>query len=185
MSAFEHVGDTPVYDGYIWRVVVGEFRDPDGETFTRDIVRSPGAVAAVPLLERDGSEPRIVLTRQFRAAFNDFIIEVPAGMRDVEGEDPAGTARRELIEEAGYDAEEFVLLHHFYPSTGMTDSTLHVYLARGLTLVGRDSQGPEETHMEVFDVTLSQAVDMVVRGEIADAKSAIGILLTERLLRES
>lgn len=185
MSGFQHIRDEPVYDGYIWRVVVGEFRDPDGESFTRDIVRSPGAVAAVPLLEADGQEPRVVLTRQFRAAFNDFIVEVPAGMRDVDGEDPAGTARRELIEEAGYDADEFMLLHHFYPSTGMTDSTLHVYLARGLRHVGRDSQGPEESHMEVFDVSLSDAVEMILRGEIADAKSTIGILLTERLLRES
>ena len=184
MSGFRHLGDQPVYDGYIWRVVVGEFSDPDGNRFTRDIVRSPGAVAAVPLIEVSGSEPRVVLTRQFRAAFNDHVIEVPAGMRDVPGEDPLETARRELAEEAGYSADEFTLLHHFYPSTGMTDSTLHIYLARGLQVVGRDGHGPEELHMEVFDVALSHAVDMILRGEIADAKSTIGILLTERLLRE-
>jgi ADP-ribose pyrophosphatase len=103
-------------------------------------------------------------------------------MRDVDGEDPVTTARRELIEEAGYDADDFRLLHLFYPSTGMTDSTLHVYLARGLRPVGRQGHGPEESHMEVFDVPLSEAVAMVLRGEIADAKSTIGILLTERLL---
>lgn len=183
MSGFHHLSDAPVYQGHIWRVVVGEFSDPDGGTFTRDIVRSPGAVATVPLLEADGVEPRVVLTRQFRAAFNDRIIEVPAGMRDVEGEDPVETARRELIEEAGYDATDLSLLHLFYPSTGMTDSTLHVYLARGLRAVGRSGHGPEETHMDVFDVPLSEAVSMILRGDIADAKTTIGILLTERLLR--
>ena len=86
-------------------------------------------------------------------------------------------------EEAGFDAREFRLLHVFYPSTGMTDSTLHVYLARGLAEIARDGHGPEETHMEVFDIPLSEAVDMIVRGEIVDAKTTIGVLLTERLLR--
>ena len=65
----------------------------------------------------------------------------------------------------------------------MTDSVLHVYLATDLRHVGREMHGPEESHMEVFTVPLAEAVSMVVSGEIADAKSTIGLLLTDRLVR--
>lgn len=180
---FEHLGDQSVYRGYMWEVVVGSFRGPAGEEFTRDIVRSPGAVAVVPLLgESDGSH-RVVLLRQYRAAFAREIVEVPAGMRDIEGEDPEQTARRELIEETGYDAGSLRLLHRFYPSTGMTDAVLHVYLATDLRHVGSRMHGPEEVHMEVLTVPFAEAVGMVVSGEIADAKSTIGLLLVDRLMR--
>lgn len=182
-GSFEHLGDQSVYRGYIWEVVVGSFRDPAGETFTRDIVRSPGAVAVVPLIREPDGSHSVVLLRQYRAAFAREIVEVPAGMRDVDGEDPEQTARRELIEETGYDAGSLQLLHRFYPSTGMTDSVLHVYLATDLRHVGRQMHGPEEAHMEVFTVPFADAVGMVVSGEIADAKSTIGLLLADRLVR--
>ena len=182
-GSFEHLGDQSVYRGYLWEVVVGSFRDPAGETFTRDIVRSPGAVAVVPLIREPDGSHSVVLLRQYRAAFAREIVEVPAGMRDVDGEDPEQTARRELIEETGYDAGSLRLLHRFYPSTGMTDSVLHVYLATDLRHVGRQMHGPEEAHMEVFTVPLADAVAMVVAGEIADAKSTIGLLLADRLVR--
>lgn len=182
-GSFEHLGDQSVYRGYIWEVVVGSFRDPAGETFTRDIVRSPGAVAVVPLIREPDGSHSVVLLRQYRAAFAREIVEVPAGMRDVDGEDPEQTARRELIEETGYDAGSLRLLHRFYPSTGMTDSVLHVYLATDLRHVGRQMHGPEEAHMELFTVPFADAVGMVVSGEIADAKSTIGLLLADRLVR--
>lgn len=182
-GGFQHLGDRSVYRGYIWEVVVGSFRDPNGDEFTRDIVRSPGAVAVVPVTRDEQGRLSVVLLRQFRAAFAREIVEVPAGMRDIAGEPPEDTARRELIEETGYEAGALRLLHRFYPSTGMTDSELHVYLATDLRHVGRQMHGPEESHMEVFTVPFDDAVAMVVSGEIADAKSTIGLLLTDRLVR--
>jgi nudix-type nucleoside diphosphatase (YffH/AdpP family) len=182
-GGFQHLGDRSVYRGYIWEVVVGSFRDPNGDEFTRDIVRSPGAVAVVPVTRDEQGRLSVVLLRQFRAAFAREIVEVPAGMRDIAGEPPEDTARRELIEETGYEAGALRLLHRFYPSTGMTDSELHVYLATDLRHVGREMHGPEESHMEVFTVPFDDAVAMVVSGEIADAKSTIGLLLTDRLVR--
>jgi ADP-ribose pyrophosphatase len=167
-----------VYDGHVWRVVVGEFDDPSGRPFTRDIVRSPGAVAVVALFE----DRSVLLVRQFRAAFDTFVTEIPAGMRDVDGEDPETTARRELIEETGYDASTWRLLHRFFPSVGMTDAVLHVYLATDLRDVGRAAHGVEEEHMDVLRVPLADAVAMVERGEINDAKATIGLLLTARLV---
>lgn len=184
MGSFRHLGDELVHRGYIWNVVSGSFEDPDGRPFTRDIVRSPGAVAVVPVLE-DGDGHQVVLLRQYRAAFDTSIIEVPAGMRDVPGEAPEDTARRELIEESGYAAGNLVELHQFLPSPGMTDAVLHVYLATDLTRVERCTQGPEEDHMDVILVSLVEAVEMVIRGEIRDAKATIGLLLADRHLRGS
>ncbi|MGA0329515.1 MAG: NUDIX hydrolase [Ilumatobacteraceae bacterium] len=177
-GSFRHEGDRPVHDGYVWKVVVGDFTDPEGRPFTRDIVRSPGAVAVVAMFE----DRTTLLVRQYRAAFDSFIIEIPAGMRDVEGEDPETTAARELAEETGFEAGSWKLLHRFYPSVGMTDAMLHVYLATELRPVGRSAHGPEEEHMDVMRVPLAEALAMVERGEIRDAKATIGLLLADRLL---
>lgn len=185
MGTFRHLGDELVHRGYIWNVVSGSFEDPEGRPFTRDIVRSPGAVAVVPVLHDEAGVPHVVLLRQYRAAFDAAIIEVPAGMRDVPDETPEETARRELIEESGYSAGRLVELHQFLPSPGMTDAVLHVYLALDLSPVGRRTHGPEEDHMDVLIVSLESAVEMVTRGEIRDAKATIGLLLAERHLRSS
>ena len=182
MSSFSHLGDDLVYRGYIWNVVKGSFLDPQGQEFTRDIVRSPGAVAVVPIFWDEHGTTHVVLVRQYRAAFDTAILEIPAGMRDVEGEEPEETARRELIEECGYSAGSLNLLHEFFPSPGMTDAILHVFLATGLSLVERRTHGPEEDHMEVLTMPLVQAVEMVVSGVINDAKATIGLLLAERHL---
>ena len=180
---FRHLGDRLVHQGYIWHVAIATFEDPDGELFERDVIRSPGAVGVVPLLFDDGV-PTVVFVRQYRGPLDRYVLEVPAGMRDVPDEAPEVTAQRELIEEAGLSAGRLEYLTHFYSSAGMTDSILHVYLATELSAVERDLHGPEESHMEVLRIPLSEAVDMVVRGEIHDAKTVIGLLLLDRRLRE-
>lgn len=183
MTGFRHLGDRLVHQGYIWRVAVAEFESPTGETFTRDIVRSPGAVAAVPLRHRPDGTPYVTLVRQYRAPFDDVVIEVPAGMRDVADEPLELTASRELVEEVGLQAGTLEHLHAMYPSVGMTDSVLHLFLATDLIEVPRETHGPEEAHMDVLHMDLDEAVDMVLRGEIRDAKTVIGLLLVERRLR--
>jgi ADP-ribose pyrophosphatase len=145
-------------------------------------VRSPGAVAVVPIFWDKDEIANVVLVRQYRAAFDSFIVEVPAGMRDVDGEDPEETARRELVEECGYQAGSLLPLHQFLPSPGMTDAVLHVFLATDLTPVPRRTHGPEEDNMEVLVVPLGEAIQMIFRGEIRDAKATIGLLLAERHL---
>jgi ADP-ribose pyrophosphatase len=182
---FRHLGDRLVHQGYIWHVAVAEFESPDGEQFTRDIVRSPGAVAAVPLRFREGGSPYVTLVRQYRAPFDDWVLEVPAGMRDVADEPTELTAVRELVEEVGLQAGTLEFLVDFYPSVGMTDSVLHLFLATDLTEVARDRHGPEEQYMEVLDVDLADAVEMILRNEIHDAKTVIGLLMVERRLRQA
>lgn len=183
MSGFRHLGDRRVHQGYVWHVAVAEFEAPDGSRFERDVVRSPGAVAAVPLLFDAEGNPSVVLVRQYRPPFDEFVLEIPAGMRDVADEPTDVTAARELVEEAGLSAGGLEPLTSFYPSAGMTDSVLHLFLATELTSVPREAHGPEETHMDVVHMPLDEAVRMVLAGEIRDAKTVIGVLLVERRLR--
>ena len=183
MSDFRHLGDRLVHQGYIWHVAVAEFESPEGEVFRRDIVRSPGAVAAVPLWHAEDGTPMVTLVRQYRSPFDDMVVEVPAGMRDVPGEPTEVTAARELVEEVGLVAGSLEHLVDMFPSAGMTDSVLTLYLATDLTDVPRETHGPEEAHMDVLRLPLAEAVEMVVRGEIHDAKTIIGLLMVERRLR--
>ena len=183
MTSFRHLGDDPVHRGHIWHVVVADFESPDGTRFQRDIVRSPGSVGVVPLVFDAEGVPSVVLVRQYRPALGSDVIEVPAGMRDVPGEDPAETGRRELVEEAGLAAGEIRHLIDILPSPGMTDSLCSIYLATDCTPVDHDRHGPEEHHMEVLHVPLDEALSMIDRGEIADAKTVCGLLATDRRIR--
>ena len=105
-------------------------------------------------------------------------------MRDVPDEPTEETGRRELAEEAGLAAGELVHLIDMLPSPGMTDSVCTVYLATDCTPVVRDLHGPEEEDSEVVEVALEEALEMVERGAIADAKTVVGLLLADRHLRQ-
>lgn len=184
-SRFHHLGDRLVHQGHIWHVAVADFESPDGDRFQRDIVRSPGAVAAVPLLVDADGTPSIVMVRQYRPPFDDYVIEIPAGMRDVPDEPIADTAARELEEEVGLRAGSMQPLLNFFPSAGMTNSVLHLFLATDLHAVPRNTHGPEEDDMEVLHVPLDEALRMIDDGRIHDAKTIIGVLLVERRLRQA
>jgi 8-oxo-dGTP pyrophosphatase MutT (NUDIX family) len=184
LPGFQHLGDRLVHKGYIWHVSVATFESPDGELFERDVIRSPGAVGIVPLLIEDGV-PVVVFVRQYRGPLDRYVLEIPAGMRDIPSELPEVTAERELVEEAGFSAGHLEYLTHFFTSAGMTDSVLHLYVATDLTPVARDVHGPEESHMDVLRIPLAEAVEMVTRGEINDAKTVIGLLLVDRRLRDA
>lgn len=182
---FRRIDETKVHQGYIWHVSVAEFESPTGERFERDVVRSPGAVGVVPLLFDAEGNPSVVLVRQYRPPFETEIVEIPAGMRDIAGEDTAEVARRELIEEAGLDAGRIDRLGEILPSPGLTDSVTTIYLATDCSPVPTERHGPEEDHMEILHVPLGDALEMIDRGEIRDAKTVTGLLLTDRHLRRS
>ncbi len=185
MSEFRRISERTLHEGYVWNLALVEFTAPDGTTFTRDIVRSPGAVGVLPLVFDAEGNASVVLVSQYRPPYERSVIEIPAGMRDIEGEDTEEVARRELIEEAGLRADRLELLTEILPSPGMTDSVTTIYLATGCTPVPHDRQGPEEEHMELLHLPLDEAIAMVDRGDIADAKSVVALLLTERRLRFS
>jgi len=173
LPAFRKLAEEELLSGHLISVARGTFLSPDGEHFERDIVHHPGAVVVVPL-DADGT---VVLVRQFRAAINGDLLEIPAGKRDVAGEDPATTAARELAEEVGLVAGRLDLLARFYNSPGFSDEFSWCYLARDLTEVPTDLQGVEEQHMHIERVALTEVGDLIKQGEIVDAKTIIGLTL--------
>jgi 8-oxo-dGTP pyrophosphatase MutT (NUDIX family) len=183
MTAFAHLGDRQVHQGHIWTVVVGNFVAPDGREFTRDVVRSPGSVAVVPLIFDAEGNPSVVLMRQYRPALGTAMIEIPAGMRDVPGEPTEVTAHRELAEEVGLAAGRMDLVMDMVPSPGMSDAVTRIYLATECRAVATDRQGPEEEFAEILHVPLADAMTMITAGEISDAKTIIGLYAAERSLR--
>jgi ADP-ribose pyrophosphatase len=154
---------------------------PDGERFSRSHVRSPGAVAVVAITHTD----EVVLVSQFRAALGRMVVEIPAGMRDIVGEDPLDTARRELMEETGCTAERWSLLGTIHSAPGITDSEVIVYLAQDVQDGAASPHGPEERHMNVRTVPVDEAIRDVLHGRITDAKSAFGLLAAERIVRRA
>jgi ADP-ribose pyrophosphatase len=176
LPGFSKLGEVELVASKVFRVVRSRFRGPDGDEFERHIVHHPGAVAVVPLHE-DGS---VSLVRQYRVALEDDLLEVPAGTRDVEGEDESLAAERELAEEAGLAAGRIEHLLTFYNAPGMSDETISVFLARDLREVAHDRQSVEEHAMTVERFPLDDALTMIDDGRITDAKTIIGLTLTAR-----
>ncbi len=174
---FEHeiVGTTERYRGPIFDVVTDEVTMSDGGTAKRDVVRNKGAVVVVALDEDD----RVVLIKQYRHALGKRIWELPAGLRDVDGEDPALAAARELAEEADLTAGRMEKLVEVHTSPGFSTEHVLIYLARDLAPVPdaeRFDRHDEEADLEVTRVGLDDAIAMIFRGEITNAAAVAGLL---------
>ena len=142
----------------------------------RAVVRHPGAVTIVPLVEGD----RVCLIKQFRPAIGQTLLELPAGTRDP-GEDALTTAQRELAEETGYRAKRWKKLNEFFLSPGILDENMHLFVASELA-AGEPARELGE-NIENLVVPLREAIGMIDDGRIADAKTIVGLLLCERWLR--
>lgn len=180
MAGFRHLGDREVATLARIRVYRSQFEAPDGTTFERDVVRNLAVVGIVPLLD-DGRT--VLLVSQYRGPVDRFLLEIPAGLCDVPGEEPEATARRELVEEVGREAGELLPLATYYPSAGFSDQFVRLYLATGLTTVPHDRHGPEEDHMTVHEFDLDHLDEAIASGELADSKTIIGLLQTRERLR--
>lgn len=164
---------TDIYSGRVMALRSDRVVMPGGRVATREILEHPGAVAIVALDESD----RVMMLHQYRHAVRRRLWELPAGLLDVAGEDPAVTARRELAEESGLAAEDWSVLLDVVPSPGFSDESVRIYLARGLTDVGRPEPGDdEESDIALRRVPLADAVQMVFSGEIVNAVSVSGLL---------
>ena len=176
MPPFELVSEEEIAQGFRFTVAKATYRAPDGSTFERDVIHHPGAVGVIPLHDDD----TVTLVTQYRAALGRDLVEVPAGVRDVEGEDDATTAARELVEEAGLEAGHLELLAQFNNSPGFSDESVALYLATDLRSVPHDRQGIEEQSMTIERVPLTEALADIDAGRITDAKTVIGLLTIAR-----
>jgi len=171
-AGFSVLAEDERWRGHVIRLCHLELAGPGGERFERDVVRHAGAVAVVAMAD-DGT---VTLVRQYRAAVGRAVLELPAGTRDVDGEPPEETARRELIEEAGLEASRLEELAAVYNSPGYSDQVTTVFLATGLRPCPTARTGVEERHMAVEEVRMDAVGALLARGVI-DETTALGLLL--------
>ena len=181
MTSFQHevLAHTERYAGPIFSVYTDQVTMSDGRTAERDQVVNLGAVGVVAVDDLG----RVVLIRQYRHPVRQRLWEVPAGLRDVDGEDLAVTAARELAEEADLVAARYDLLVDLYTSPGFSTETIRLFLARDLTGVphaDRHERTDEEADLEIAWFDLDEAVAMVLRGEITNAATVGGMLAAAR-----
>ncbi len=163
------------YNGVVTDVRVDSVLLPNGQTSQREIAEHPGGVTILPL-DDNGD---VYCVRQYRYAFSRDLLEIPAGKLEP-GEEPYPAAIRELGEETGITAGRIDALGAFMTSPGFCTEVLHIYLARELRFGAAHPDEDELLNVEKY--SLQTLVDMVMRGEICDAKSAIAILKTARFL---
>ena len=178
LPVFTPTGEETVHQGWFIRMQRATFVDPDGTPFSRDIIRHPGAVAVVAVTDDEA----VVLVRQYRPAVDRWLLEIPAGTCDVEGEPPEATAVRELAEEVGCEAEQLTLLTSTIITPGFCDEVAHIFLATGLRQVPTDRQGAEERYMEIAEIPFDEFDAMVDDGSIVDASTILGVGLARRRL---
>lgn len=159
-------------------MVTATFRDPDGNSFERELVRHPGAVAVVPLHD-DGT---VTLVRQYRPAIEHAILEIPAGVRDVAGEPPSETARRELAEETGLLAGTLEHVVTFYNSPGFCDEETIIYLATDLREGAATPAGNEERWLELEKISLEDLPELTRSQAIMDGQTLLGLHLVRQRL---
>lgn len=165
-----------IYRGNIIKVSSLTVALPDGRTATRDVVAHPGASVILPLNERGEA----YLVRQFRKPLESMSLELPAGKLD-QGEDPGVCAERELKEETGLTADSIKHVISIHTTPGFSDEVIHLYVATGLT--EGDSCTDADEFLSTEKLPVGTLVDMVLKGEITDAKSIIGILLADRVIK--
>lgn len=164
-----------VYRGRIIRVREDTVLLPNGKEGRREVVEHPGGVGILAL---DGDD--VLLVRQYRYAFSRVLTEIPAGKREP-GEEPSVTARRELKEEIGAEAEKWTELGALIASPGCYGETLYLYLAQELTFGA--THPDEDEFLDVLRMLFDQAVEQCMRGELTDAKTVAALLKAKILLK--
>jgi len=164
-----------IYDGAVLKVVRDKVSLPNGAEAYREMCLHVGAVAVLPLLE-DG---RVIMERRYRYAHGRVFPEIPAGKLDAPDEIPLSAAQRELREETGAVAERYTYLGRIDTTPALINEKIHLYLAEGLTFGERELD--EDEFLDVELIPLEELYEMVMRGEIADAKTQIAVLKAHAL----
>jgi len=167
------------YKGRIINLRVDEALLPDGNTAKREVIEHPGGVGVVA----EDEKGNILLVKQFRYPYMKEVLEIPAGKRDKNGEDPLLCGKRELREETGAIAENYYSLGTLLPSPGYCGETIWMFAATGLSYTAQDLDSDE--FLAVEKIPLEKAVEMVLTGEIDDAKTQTAILKYNELKRQN
>ncbi|MEE1025374.1 MAG: NUDIX hydrolase [Acutalibacteraceae bacterium] len=165
------------FKGRIINLRVDEALLPNGATATREVVEHNGGICVVPITEKG----EVLMVEQYRYPYGEVILEIPAGKRDGD-EEPLEGGKRELREETGAVAENYTFLGELYPTPGYCGEVIYMYLATGLSFGETDPD--EDEFLNVKKIPLEKAVDMIMKGEIKDAKTQTAILKVERMLKK-
>lgn len=157
-----------VYEGKVINLRVDTVELPDKKYSKREVIEHPGSVAIVSLRE----DNKIVLVKQYRKPVERFLLELPAGKMEI-NEEPRETALRELEEETGYKAGKLEYLIEIFPTPGISDEKIYLFLARDLE-EGKLNLDPGE-FIDIEEIEIGQLEKMILRGEIMDAKTIVGI----------
>jgi ADP-ribose pyrophosphatase len=155
-----------IYKGRVVNLRVDTVSLPDGRTKIREIVVHPGAAAIVPLMNEE-----VLLVAQYRKAVERKTLEIPAGTLE-EGESPEECAKREMIEETGFQASKLDKLIEYYPSPGFSSEIIHIFKASGLKKVS-----DAEAELSITFVPLDELRAKIRTGEIKDGKTVMGVLM--------
>lgn len=164
------ISSEEIFDGQVVHLYKDDISLPNGKPATREVIRHVGAVAIVPMTE-DG---KVIIERQFRYPLNRVITEIPAGKLDSKSEDRLSAAKRELEEETGYLADEWIELGDYIPAAAYCDEVITMYLAKGLHMGTRNLD--EDEFLNVETVSLEELVEDIMQGKIADGKTQAAIL---------
>ena len=177
MSQFEEkqIEREEIFNGAVLHVVKDKVLLPDGNTSYREFCLHKGAVAVIPITD----DNEIILVRQFRYAHHREFLEIPAGKFDFAGEEPLAAAKRELSEETGAVAKKYTSLGILDTTPALIDEIIHLYMAEDLTFGNMHLD--EDEFLSVERIPLTKLIDMVMNGEIRDAKTQIAILKVARL----
>ena len=174
----EKIDGEKLFDGIVVHLERNRVRLPNGHEGVREVIRHVGAVCVIPV-DADGN---VLMERQFRYPHAKVLWEIPAGKLDSKAEDPLAAAKRELYEETGYTAETFTLLGELYTTPAFVDEVIHMYLAEGLSRADTEQHLDEDEFLTVESIHIDTLCDMVMRGEIPDAKTQIAVLKVKRIL---
>ena len=169
---FETVSSETRYVGKILALRTDEVRMPHGNIAKREVIEHYGAVAVVAM----DDARNIIMVYQYRHPVGRRLWELPAGLLDLSGEPPHITAARELKEEAGLEAAEWRVLVDMVSAPGSSDECVRIYLATGITDVGRPDAHDEEADLQVKWISLEEARRLVLTGEIVNSLAVGGIL---------
>ena len=148
---------------------------PDGKRSIREVVEHKGGVCVLPLTESG----EVIMVRQYRYPYSEELLEIPAGKRDKEGEEPLECGKRELKEETGATAGKYTFLGELYPSPGYTDEVIYIYLAEDLSF--GESRPDEDEFLETQRIPFQKALKMALDGRLKDAKTQCAIMKTALL----
>jgi len=170
------------YEGPLFRVYTDEILE-NGRKVTRDVVRHNGSVVILAIDDtKSKRDPMIVMERQYRHAAKEYLLEVPAGKME-EGEEALAGAKRELLEETGFQAKRWRKMVRYFASPGFLGEWMQVFIAEGLTLGAAQPEYDEQLEIEM--IPLSKLLRMIEDGKVHDGKTLISVMLYDRLRREA